>query len=216
MVPQENSDWHSLAVGHGAMALLALLRRTSTSVRSSHNHHPQSLDCGDDLKSAGPKEADDPQIGTVDNLDQTRLARAYKTARTIHRSDLSATDRSAIPGMMQSFRWRLDDANLYGLIDWLAERDALIDRAQALGYVIGELRGVISGASSWSAIGIGKICGADFGYPTGSQVSWRTPAPVNGNATLLNRGWAMLDDKDNEPRPYIPIPRLFLPEPTMV
>lgn len=143
-----------------------------------------------------------------------RSRTAYKVARSGHRRSLAYTDRSAIPRMMQAFRCPPKSTEEHAFIAWLAERDALIDRALALGYVIGVLQNVVSGRSVWSATGIGHLYGAALVYPTEGPVSRNRPAPENGDAVLMTRGWAMLNKKDIKPRPGPVIPRLFLPEPT--
>lgn len=136
----------------------------------------------------------------------------YKTARSLHRSGFADFYREHIPEMMQTFRCPPENDDEHEYVEWLAERDALIERAMALGYAIGELHRVAFGTRAWSAEAI-RICGTSFSYPVGGSVTWQAPPPKNGDATLLSRGWAMLDAKDTEPRPHIPIPLWFLLEP---
>lgn len=195
--------WQECALGLYALVLYAPFETFSSTDYRMVGDKPQP-------KPAGPA----PPGVAKSAPDPIRERRAYKTARSLHGSDLSHTDRSLIPRMMQAFRRPPNQTEEYAYIDWLAERDALIDRALALGFVIGELSGVVSGISYWSAVAKGHICSAPFIYPTGGQVSPRhAPPPKNGDAALMNRGWAMLDNSDTEPRPYIPVPRVFLPEP---
>lgn len=180
------------------------------------------VDRNNDLIRPSPPDARLAQCPGADDTSNTgppisvpsREQQAYLKARSLHYVYFAETDRSVIPKMMQAFRRPPNSTEVFELIDWLAERDALIARAEALAYVIGELRSVRSSASSWEAISSGRSCGMPFVYWTGGQVSWRTPVPNNGDATLMNRGWVMLDDGDTAPRPYIAIPRWFLLEPT--
>lgn len=155
---------------------------------------------------------------------------AYKTARSLHRNLLADIDRSLIPKMMQIFRLPPERTDEYAFIDWLAERDALIDRAEALAYAIGELSGVRSGISSWSGIGTGQAGGKTLAYPVGCssnsedkrralEKGWDTfskvMVPKRGDAVLLNRGWEMTDARDTDPRPSISIPLWFLRDPLL-
>lgn len=149
-----------------------------------------------------------------------RSRTAYKVARSGHRRSLAYTDRSAIPRMMQAFRCPPKSTEEHAFIAWLAERDALIDRALALGYVIGTLTNVISGRSFWSGLAVWKIeteddVALETKYRTGGNVNRDAPAPENGDAILMTRGWAMLNRYDTDLRPSLLIPRWFLPEPTV-
>ena len=225
--PQRHLSWQLWAGGLGALVLF-------TPLQASTHHDPSSFqhsEAHSDLDSADSREAridPAPPVVAPPTPVPIQERRPYRTARSLHHGYFANTNRRFIPKMMQTFRLPPKITNEYEFIDWLAERDALIDRALALGYVIGTLENVVSGRSSWSAIGTGQICGTIFSYSVGCssnpeekkralEKGWgifsRARVPKNGDAVLLSRGWAMLSDDDTEPRPYIPIPRLFLPEP---
>lgn len=177
-------------------------------------HPSRSLDTSSGRPSLQPHDPTRTDGGTPEVTQPATIPRRTppisELLRAFHRRALATTDRADMPSRMRELSTPPDSTDEGVFLDWLAERDALIDRALALGYVIGVLRGVAAGTMSWSGNGTGQIGGGSFSYPTGGQVSWHTAAPKNGDATLLNQGWAMRDSKDIEPRPHVPIPRWFL------
>lgn len=216
-------NWLTLVGGLGTRASFAPLGSPSP-----HNSTTQRTESCSSLGNAGPSEqqiSPAPPAIAASVPDLVRERRAYQTALALHRSYLWDADRSVIPKKMKDFRQPPDSTDVFGQIDWLAERDAIVDRALALGYVIGALENVVSGPSAWSAVAVGQVCGASFSYPIGSHDTTdpkrllknggdafsRALVPENGDAVLLKREWSMLNDKDTELRPSIRIPCWFLP-----
>jgi hypothetical protein len=182
------------------------------SARPTHNTPPQDIINPPLLKEQAtdrfPGDGRDSQSPLARLAEQARL---YRRLRSYHRGELAGVDRDDMPGLMRLFRPPPSPDEERLLLDWLAERDALVDRAMALAYVVGTLQTVVSGTRYWSAKAVARMGETVFAYPVDGEVSWRNPAPKNGDGVLVTRGWASLSSSDTAPRPYHPLPHWFLP-----
>ncbi len=98
-------------------------------------------------------------------------------------------------------------------LEWLAWRDALLERAFALGYAVGQLWRVNHGARMWHGIAYSVAPYPHFACPVVGHLhgqNWRPPSI--GKTILLNRGWLSQTDSECE-YPFMPIAWWFSEDP---
>lgn len=100
-------------------------------------------------------------------------------------------------------------------LEWLAWRDAILDRALALGYIVGHATDVIyhNDRDWWSVQAMGTIYSRIIQYPIGGYTHEIGRMPRVGQAVLMTRGYDSRGAQDRESRPYIPVSRWFLDDP---
>lgn len=200
----------ALARNLGVVALSLTLDLSSSSRQPSPALDPPNIDARltEQTTDRFPADGRDSQSPPDREVEKAVL---YRRLRAYHHAELAHTHRDDMPQLMRVFRPPPSPDNEHLLIDWQAERDALVDRAMALAYVVGELKAVVSGTRYWNATADARMGTTAFTYPVDGEVSRRSPAPKNGDGVLVTRGWAVVGPNDTEPRPHHPIPPWFLP-----
>lgn len=118
--------------------------------------------------------------------------------------------RENLPEMMRRLPPRPNRKE--GLLAWKAHRDELLRFADIHGYIIGALTAIAWNTDiSWGFVAEGELWGRRITYHVGGLVRKIGELPECGQTVLLTRGFASEDlRKDNQPRPYDPIPSWFL------
>lgn len=144
-----------------------------------------------------------PHRGRQDYLTNLKKARA----------EVSEVSREALPELMQTLPTPRHVGDRVDL-EWLAWRDAILERALALGYLVGEAteRTFQNSEHEWSVEAKTAVGTRTIRYPIGGQVSGIGKIPAIGRAVLMTRGYDA-DTRDHRNRPYLPVSTWFLHDP---
>ncbi len=148
----------------------------------------------------------------------------YKTRRTFWRQEFADVDREEIPNYM----WKMADSPSLTrmassslaydekFVDWLAQYDALLDRAKALGYIVGQVGNKRRENSHldfyyWYCEAV--FNDHNFYYPINRSIDtgrW----PRFDDVVLMTRGYH--EESEYVPtKRFVPIPPWFLTDPTL-
>lgn len=142
-----------------------------------------------------------------------RRRREYRVPLEKAREMLQNVWREKIPEAMRALPEPQRVGDCVNL-EWLAWRDAILERAMALGYVIGCVETVHTDLSHcWRIQATATLGIITVSYPVGGPVTRLGAVPNLGQAILMTRGYTMADERDQRNRPYIPVSHWFLHDP---